>query len=97
MKLTTRLKLRRKSEWWVLQGGSVRTTVGEILKEPADDLTIQYRPYLHILQPRKDGEAYSWRPLAVAASLSGAVEAIRAELEGSVEVGSSSGNQGDEK
>jgi hypothetical protein len=81
MKLTTRLKRGRKTEWWVLEGGKVRTTVAEVVRELVGGVEMMYRPYLHLLNPSADGEPYTLRQLAARHTLEEAVEVVRAALE----------------
>lgn len=78
MKLTTRLKKGRKTEWWVLAGGEVRHTVAEINRELTGGVAMQYRPYLHMRdKPGPDGEDYYLRQLAAKDTLAEAVEVVR--------------------
>ena len=81
MKLTTRLKRGRKTEWWVLKGGEVRMTIGEINRELTGGVVMQYRPYLHMRdKPGPDGEDYYLRSLSAKDTLAEAVEMIREKL-----------------
>lgn len=81
MKLTTRLKRGRKTEWWVLRGGEVRVTIGEINREMTGGVVMQYRPYLHMRdKPGPDGEDYYLRSLLAKDTLAEAVEVIREKL-----------------
>jgi len=87
MKLTMRLKRGRKTEWWVLQGGEVRSTIGEINREMTGGVVMQYRPYLHMRdKPGPDGEDYYLRSLQAKDTLEEAVEVIREKLSEPVEV-----------
>ena len=77
MKLTTRLKRGRKTEWWVLLG----STIGEINREMTGGVVMQYRPYLHMRdKPGPDGEDYYLRALSAKDTLAEAVEMIREKL-----------------
>lgn len=82
MKLTTRLKRGRKSEWWVLEGGRVRTTVAEISRELTGGVVMQYRPYLHMRdKPGPDGESYYLRQLAAKDTLDEAIKVVAEAME----------------
>jgi hypothetical protein len=88
MKLTTRLKRGRKSEWWVLQGGASKMTVAEINRELIGGVSMKYRPYIHMRDKRGPdgedyyirGEDYYLRGLPGCDTLDDAVEAVRSAL-----------------
>jgi hypothetical protein len=81
MKLTTRLKRGRKSEWLVLQGGATKMIVAEISRELIGGVSMKYRPYIHMRDKRgPDGEDYYLRGLPGCDTMDDAVEAVRSAL-----------------
>lgn len=78
MKLTTRLRPGRKSEWVVRSG---RKVVAEINRQLTGGVKMQYRPYLRLDKPA-DGSNYSWRILAAEDSLEAALANVEDALAG---------------
>jgi hypothetical protein len=76
MKLTVKLKPRRKTEWFVRNG---RTVVAEINRELTGGVKMQYRPYLRLDKPA-DGSNYSWRILGAEDTLEAAVANVEAAM-----------------